>query len=205
MATASAEPGDKENRRRRFKSPFSDKEIEEISKGFVPLNTRKNTNWACNVFLEWKAERNASETSNLCPKDLLDNPEPELLNYWLCRFVSEVRNQKGKPYPPKTVHQLLSGLQRSMMEKNPSSPKFLDRNNVAFRELHRSCDAIYRDLHHQGFGASVSHAVPFTCDEEELLWSRGILSDSTPKGLQRAVFFMLGSIFVSEEEQSNVH
>ena len=93
MAAASAEPGDKENRRRRFKSPSPDK---EISKGFV---TRKNTNWACNVFLEWKAERNASETSNLCPKDLLDNPEPELLNYWLCRFVSEVRNQKGEPYP----------------------------------------------------------------------------------------------------------
>ena len=193
MATASAEPGDKDNRRRRFKSPSSDKEIKEISKGFVPLNTHKNTNWACNMFLEWKAERNASETSDLCP------------NYWLCRFVSEVRNQKGEPYPPKTVHQLLSGLQRSMVEKNPNSPKFLDRNNVAFRELHRSCDAIYRDLHRQGFGASVSHAVPFTCDEEELLWSRGILSDSTPKGLQRAVFLMLGNIFVSEEEQSNVH
>ena len=35
--------------------PFAsvnDEKLAELSKGFVPDNTRKNTNWAMNVFLE---------------------------------------------------------------------------------------------------------------------------------------------------------
>lgn len=179
----------------RFKPPTSDVEMETISKGFVPPNTRKNTSWALNVFFDWKMERNTTDKSNLCPEDLLENPETELLNFWLSRFVTEVRNKKGEHYPPKSIHQILAGLQRCMLDKTPDGPRFLDRNNAVFRQLHRTCDSIYRDLHRQGIGANVSHAVPFSAEEEKTLWSSHILSDSDPKGLQRAVFYYVGKHF----------
>ena len=47
--------------------------------------------------------------------------------YWITlihkipRFVTEVRNKKGVPYPPRSIHLLLAGLQRYMLDKNPES------------------------------------------------------------------------------------
>ena len=35
------------------------------------------------------------------------------INYWLARFVHEVRRQDGKPYPPSTCNHV-AGLQRSV-------------------------------------------------------------------------------------------
>jgi uncharacterized NAD(P)/FAD-binding protein YdhS len=49
------------------------------------------------------AERN-KKSDEVCPEDLLDNPDPKKLNYWLLHFVAEVRRQDGQPYPPKTIH-----------------------------------------------------------------------------------------------------
>ena len=70
-----------------------------LSKGFVPANTKKNTTWAYKIFLDWRAERNKNTEEDVCPEDLFDKPDPGKLNYWLLRFVSEVRRQNGKPYP----------------------------------------------------------------------------------------------------------
>ena len=67
-----------------------------LSNGFVPANTRKNMTWAYKVFLDWLAERN-NNAKERCPEDLLDNPAVSELNYWLTRFVAEVRRQDGKP------------------------------------------------------------------------------------------------------------
>ena len=44
----------------RFKAPLTDDEMANVSKGFVPPNTRKNTTWAMRVFIEWKAEEKQS-------------------------------------------------------------------------------------------------------------------------------------------------
>ena len=192
MATAS-DPGPEYNSR--FKPPSSDEEMLAVSKGFVPKNTQKSTTRALNVFIEWRAARNIAGKEHQCPEDLLENPVPERLNYWLSRFVNEARNQKGEPYPPRSLHQILAGLQRYMIEKSPNTPKFLDHNNSVYNQLHKTCDSVYRDLHSQGVGCYVNHAVPFSADEEKLLWSSGVLSDSTPKGLQRAVFYYVGKHF----------
>ena len=74
----------------RFKAPTSNEEMAEISKGYVPHNTQKNTDWALRVFTEWRAERNVRDTENHCPEDLVEKPDVDKLNYWLCRFVTEV-------------------------------------------------------------------------------------------------------------------
>ena len=183
-------------RKRRFQQPASSDVMKGLSKGHVPANTAKSTSWAQKVFLDWRAERNGrSDSDEQCPADLLDKCDVSKINYWLARFVVEVRRQDGQPYPPKTIHLILAGLQRIMLEKRPNTPKFLDRKEYRFCELRRSCDSVYRGLHKQGIGTTVHHTQIFTKEEEEKLWATGVLGDSTPKSLQRAIYFYIGKLF----------
>ena len=106
-------------------------------------NTQRNNTWALKLFQEWRVDRN-KRSEKLCPEDLLDNPDPKKLNHWLSRFVTEVRKQDGQPYPPKTIHHILAALQRIVVGKQPTTPKFMDRNELVFTELCRTCDSVYR-------------------------------------------------------------
>jgi hypothetical protein len=161
-------------------------------------NTKKQTNWALCIFADWRACRisNANAGTELCPSDLLENPNKEKLNHWLSLFVNEVRNTKGSQYPPRTIQQILAGLQRYLIEINPvDSYKFMDKKNSNFRDFHRACDSVYRQLHAGGVGVVVHHSKAFSVEEEDLFWNKGIMSDSNPVRLQRAVFFYVGKHF----------
>ena len=110
--------------------------------------------------------------------------------------MAEVRRQDGEPpYPLKTIHQILAGLQRYMLDKNPLASKFLDQKNPVFRDIHRACDSVYRKLHQQGVGTEVRHAPVITDAEEEKMWATDVIGINTPKSLQRAVFFYVGKRF----------
>ena len=65
-----------------------------------------------------------------CPPSLLEKPIVDELNKWIPRFVNEVRRQDGEYYPPRTIHQLLAGLQRHMLDMNYSVPKFLEMTQL---------------------------------------------------------------------------
>ena len=127
---------------------MSDEEMAEISTAFVPSNTVKNTQWALACFSEWRSARNKSFSvgsggQRVCPVDLLENPVVEDLNYWLSRFVAEVRNQEGKPYSPRSIHQILCGLQRHMLHKNPTAPKILNKEDVRFVAFRSAVDNVF--------------------------------------------------------------
>ena len=62
------------------------------------------------MFEEWVLERNVSAEEQ-CSVDLVQKPDPKLLNFWLCQFVTEVRKKDGLPYPPCSIHLILAGLQ----------------------------------------------------------------------------------------------
>ena len=70
-------------KKKRFLSPKKDDEMSLITKGYVPSNTRKQTDWAVRVFSEWRRQRNESDKSSQCPADLFEVPDCEQLNYWL--------------------------------------------------------------------------------------------------------------------------
>ena len=70
----------------RFAAPLSPSAMDAVCKGFVPKNTKKSTNWAMRVFKQWRDSRN-STVAERCPEMLLEQPNAELLNYWLARFV----------------------------------------------------------------------------------------------------------------------
>ena len=146
------------------------------------------------MFHEWLCSINI-ESEGHCPEDLLDSGDVSNLNRWISRFVAEVRCQDGEPYPPRTIHQILAGLQRYTLNRKADAPKFLDRQNSQFRDIHRACDSVYRELHSEGVGTSAHHAPLITNEEEDKLWSSGVIGITTPKALLRAVFFYIGKVF----------
>lgn len=54
----------------------------------------RNTKWSVEMFNKWRK----SQENVPCMKEM----NAEMLNYWLQRFVLEVRQQDGSEYPPRT-------------------------------------------------------------------------------------------------------
>ena len=63
-------------------------------------------------------------------------------------------------------------------------------------QLHRSIDNLFRSLREAGVGAECKQTATITVEEENMLWEKGILNTSTPRGLFRAVFYYNGKNFV---------
>ena len=146
------------------------------------------------LFKEWALKRNVSAEEQ-CPVDLVQKPDPKVLKFWLCRFVTEVRKKDGSPYPPCSIHLILAGLQRTVREVSPNAPKFFYQSDSTYRDLRWSCDTIYQELRSQGIGTEINRTPIFTMEEEEKLWVTGIFDINDPVGLQRAVFFYIGKRF----------
>ena len=89
MAELEGEPQKKlklaTSQKERFKY-VSTEEMSELSKGFVPANTEKNTRWALKCFCEWccalGSARNGSDEDS-CPLDLLEIQNPTDLDKWI--------------------------------------------------------------------------------------------------------------------------
>ena len=121
----------------RFSKPCSSAEMQVICQGYIPKNTCKATAWVLKVFKAWREQR-AEEKDGKCLKDILDSPKVELLNFWLLHFVVEACCEDGKPYPPATINNILSGLNWFAKSKAPRGevvPNFMDAKNPAFQDL----------------------------------------------------------------------
>ena len=171
-----------------------EKEMSVICKGYIPPNTEKNTRWGVTVFNDWKSSRNR-ESEEKCPDDILERPEALKLNFWLSRFVAEVRRSDGKPYPPKSIHQLICSILRYMHSVDAACPNVLDRKDARFKEFRGACEVVFRRLHQSGVGADVKHTAIISNEEEDKLWSSGALNVTDPKGLQQAVFYYVGKVY----------
>ena len=66
-------------------------------------------------------------------------------------------------------------------------------------------DAYFHNLHSQGLGR-IKHAEIITPEEEEQQWKSGIMNSTTHKGLQNAVFHLVGKAFClrGDAEQRNL-
>ena len=84
-----------------------------------------NICWEIKNFTDWFAAHNRDATDdNLCPEEVL-SPSciADLLNRWLCVFISETRAQNGEEYPSRTLYSILTGILRYMRSNNPSYPQ----------------------------------------------------------------------------------
>ncbi len=75
-------------------------------------------------------------------------------------------------YPPKTLYPLLTWLWRHMKELDDNA---LNTENPQLKKLHNTIDTIFRKLRVAGVGAERKSAEPFNKDNENELWSSGVM------------------------------
>lgn len=78
-----------------------------------------------------------------------------MLDYWLSRFIAEVRRADTGKYPPKTIHQLLSGILRYMRGLGSHCPNILDKKDQRFKSIQGACEVVFRELYKDGVGTSM--------------------------------------------------
>ena len=101
------EPKSKQAKTDHFSKPISPTSMQRKCKGYIPANTGKSTKWALGVLHHWRDARNATAEEEKCPNDLFADYNVKTLNYWLLRFVVEVRREDGKPYPVSLTSSLV--------------------------------------------------------------------------------------------------
>ena len=131
----------------------------------VPLNTKRNNNWAANTWQAWAIGRNAASSSEWVNPDLNSVTDTDL-TVWTPRFMLEVRNKDGEHYQPNTLYSLVMGLQRQL--RGARCVNLL--TDARFFQVHQVLDSEMWRLHGQGLGVKVKKAEPLTNDDEDALW-----------------------------------
>ena len=165
----------------------------------IPLNTMKTTSWNLKVWNEWVAERNSLPVN---PDDQFCRaPSAEILcticdyelSFWLSKFVYEVRKRGGEVYPPKTVYQICSGIQRYL--RNNGVPGLEIFKSANFKLFQDAIDSEMKRLTREGVGTTIKQAEPILQEEEEIMWKKGLLGDKDPKTLLYTLVFLFGKFF----------
>ena len=77
----------------------------------IPIRTQGQTDWTVSVWTDWALTRN----TKLLPEEKpFSSTFYELsvaeMDFWLSRFMLEVRKANRDPYPPNSLYQLVCGL-----------------------------------------------------------------------------------------------
>ena len=181
----------------RLAAPVSSDDLRRTFLDSVTKKPRENNKWAVNVW------RNQAIRRNSQAERYFENPEQfwvhvELrlaevnkLNYWMARFITEVRRKDGTDYPPNTLTQIMAGLQRDLREEyDRPGINLLKKDDTTFDLFRKSLDARKKELTNCGVGVKVRRADPVLKSDEEKLSSTGVLKIDSSTGLSNCVFFL---------------
>ena len=160
-------------------------------------SSEKKLEWAVRMFEAWRTARNdaamtCSNMSTIAPDIELVDFTADQLNFALSRFVIETKKQNGEDYPGKTLREIILCVQMYLEKRGIVHRFFTDPQ---FKELTNTVDNIMKLRAQQGIGTSVKQAQEITLDEEEMLWTKGVLGSDNPKTLRQTVFYLLGVHF----------
>ena len=139
---------------------------------------------------QWSSHR-ASEYGDTIPS--LDSISSADFAHHMSNFVFEIRKKDGSEFPPESLHHLVSGLQRFVRWKNNLAIDVF--KDAEFAEFRRCLDSEMKRLQRAGLGSRRRKAEPLTSAEEEILWEKGLLGDSTPQSLVDTILVMNGLYF----------
>ncbi|XP_020906396.1 uncharacterized protein LOC110244530 [Exaiptasia diaphana] len=167
----------------------------------VPISTRYKNSWAVNIFEEWRQIRenkvaSLESTSLNLSLDSIQHLDIEpwetvtvsSLNFWLWKFVQEASDKKGSPYPARTLYQLIASLKRHLESKNRTDVNMLDKSNMSFSGLRKILDAEMKSVHSKGVTNRKKEKELITDEEEEAMWRKGVLGQSTAEILLKTPY-----------------
>ena len=147
----------------------------------IPKKTHQTTQWAVSVFRSWSITREVKKPF----EKLSDEELAELMPH----FVMEARRQDKSPYPPNTLVQLVSGIQRHLRENGRPTISIFGEHSELFARTRNALDARMKQLTRDGVGIETKQAQPLSEEDEESLWSHGVFSVSEGWGFTYAIFW----------------
>ena len=128
------------NPNKRFRGARTLDEEAKVLAAAVPKATEYKNRWAVKLFEGWKNERDntrfSQEYSSLRLMEVervekfntsLHLMKAESINFWLGKFVQEVRDQKSHRYPGKTLYQIIASLKRYLASKGRTDINLLSK------------------------------------------------------------------------------
>ncbi|CAB4043582.1 Hypothetical predicted protein, partial [Paramuricea clavata] len=166
-------------KKRRFRDPQSVERSIDNVRNAIPQTTRYKNRWGVRIFEDWQSGRENKAVmceSNPFSLDLqnLQNLETELcsmtartLNFWLIKFVQEVCDKDGKPwpYPGRTVYQIICSLKRHLDKNGRAEANMLNANNH-WSTFRRVLDSEMKATHREGESRTRREKEAITDDEE---------------------------------------
>ena len=186
---------------KRFASPVSKVDLKVQQEQRIPKKTRQANHWALGVWTQWVKYRNSRHETffefngETIPEDICELSNKDL-NFWMQRFIAEIRREDGTDYPPNTLTQIVAGLQRHLRNRcSDRQFNFFKDSDLEFAEFRKTLDGRMKYLTSQGIGVQKKRCDPVTEADEIKMWETGVFSDSTASGLSNAIFFYNGKTF----------
>ena len=181
----------------RYGSPKTSEQVNEARRRGIPQKTQDQNKWVANVWCDWvryrlqipcveKEEKQHQLSEDFCKMST------KAMNFWLAKFVLEVRRKDGKAYSPETLYQICCGLLRLLKEADRAEVNILA--NPMFVCFRASLDSRIKELKATG-KYQVKKAQVITEEQEDCLWEKGLLGDKTPQQLLDTLIFYIGLCF----------
>ena len=173
----------------RFPLPKSDEEVLIAREAGIPEKTQKDTKYCVSVYEEWRKNREKHYNTTIGP---LHTMTATNMTHYLSRFVLEARKKNGTEYPANTLYHIIVGIMRHLRCNNVHVDFFRDNE---FVELRSTLDSEMKRIQGSGIRSQPKQAEIMTEEEEELLWKKGLLGDSTPQSLLDTMVYCCGLFF----------
>lgn len=177
----------------RFAKSYDEKTLQKLVQDVKPKNTVNKTRWAMNVFNSWKIERSVGKNATFShiPDNILNMTNYEI-NECLCYFVAEVKNVCGQDYYPNSLYELITSIQLHLRE-NDRHINLLEDND--FVKIRKVLDARMKELTKSGLGTKKKQAETISIDQENKMWTEGILGEDNPQKLLDTIIYLIGLNF----------
>ncbi len=180
----------------RFKAPLSSATQKKLTGKTFAESTNRKIGWAVSLYQDWRCARiDSGELNDIFQIINSDVDEPGLdklnLSTALCAFLSDVKRADGSEYPGKTLYSLLIMIQLDL-KKSRLDWKLLD--DKEFLSVRNTLDNLMKERAQSQVGVEKKFD-PITVDNEEELWSQGLLGSDNPKQLRETVMYLVGLSF----------
>ena len=157
--------------------------IHEFIDNQKKINTVRSTKRDLKIFYEFAVKKGEMRNIEHIPASELD-----LL---LSAFYIEIRKRDGTQYEPISLTSVKSSIERHLKDHDCE----YSLHDKTFSLSNRTLAAKKVELRKEGKGEKPNAAPSVSCSEENLLWERGQLGDSTPKILSFSLWYYFTKCF----------
>ncbi|ESO87370.1 hypothetical protein LOTGIDRAFT_66203, partial [Lottia gigantea] len=130
----------------------------------------------------------------------LFNLSSQELNEALSFFIAEVRKESGDNYKPNTLYEIIISIQH-YLRQNGRLIAFMD--DQEYQGLRSVLNSKMKELSRLGLGINTKKSEVITIEQEEILWSKGLLGESNPQQLLDTLLFLFGLHFALRAAQEH--